>query len=112
VAGLDACTIRHMDSDWIRVWLKVQVGTGRFQVMACGAGIGNGVIVERGWGTASHIVYVMLVTMVMTMLLGRPKLSGALVGFLEASLGSTHGVVSGGLWLVIVCRVLACVAAV
>ena len=65
--------------------MKVQVGTGRFQVMACGVGIGNNVSVERGRGTASHIVYVMLVTMVMSMLLGRPKLSGALVVFLEAS---------------------------
>lgn len=80
--------------------------------MAGGAGIGDGVIILRGWGTASHMVHVMVATMFMTIVLGRPKLSGALEGLVEARLGSSHGVVTGGLRLVVVGRVLAGVAAV
>lgn len=45
-------------------------------------------------------------------MLGRPDVSGALKGLVESRLGSTHGIVSGCLGLVVVGRVLACVGSV
>jgi hypothetical protein len=70
--------------------------------MSRGAGIGDGVlIIERGWGTASHMMHIMVSSIVMTIVSGRPNLSGALVDLVETGLAAAHGVVSCRLGLVV-----------
>jgi hypothetical protein len=42
----------HLDADGVEGQLRVRVGTVRFEIVACGTGVGNGKGVTVGWGTA------------------------------------------------------------
>ena len=81
MAGGDAVAIGHSDGDGRGVELAVQMRACRFEVVASGASVGDGIVGKRGWGTACHMVHIMEISMVMTRVC-RPCLSGAsLVGF-------------------------------
>jgi hypothetical protein len=82
-----------------------------FEIVAGGAGICYGVVVERGWGTARHMMHKIVASIIMT-IMGRPELSGAGIDLVHGGLTATHGVVPGRLGLMVLGWSLAGVAAV
>jgi hypothetical protein len=81
------------------------VGASGFEVMSRRASIGDSIVGDLGWGTATCIVDIMCIAYSIIgvyILLGRPSLSvGTGVGFVDIFLGAAHGVVPRCLWLMV-----------
>jgi hypothetical protein len=110
MAGFNAGTVGHADGDGVGIGLASEVGTGRFEIVASSAGIGDGVVVKWGWGTACDMMHIRLSNMVMSKL-GRPDLSGAGIGLVHGGLGAPHGIVPCRLGLMVLGWPLASITA-
>ncbi len=59
---LDAASIGHLDVDWIPCAVGIDMGAPWFEVMSCGASVGDATIIELGWGTAECIIDIMCIS--------------------------------------------------
>jgi hypothetical protein len=114
VAGTDPRAIGHADSDGVMVAGWIEVGAIGHEVVSSGASVSDGIFSASEWGTLSSVVFKILVIFIACDTLWCcPELSELpLIGLGQVALGATHGIVAGGLQLVVVCRTLACVACV
>jgi hypothetical protein len=56
VCGADAAAIGHLHSYWVCRSCCVNVGARGLEVMPCSAGVGDAIVGDLRWGTATSVV--------------------------------------------------------